>query len=85
LDGIRANFFRDGERKKLKKQITLGRAQLPPIPGPCTLYPCFRLTIDAVACVISDIPFSWLASDVLRLVPFDRTSETIHPVVEGIS
>jgi hypothetical protein len=85
LAGIRSRFFKDGEREKYKKQILAGKAQLPPIPAPCTLYLCFRLTIDAVACVIYPIPYSWLVSDVLRLVPFDRSSELVHPVVEGKS
>jgi hypothetical protein len=41
LKEVRAKFFRDGDREKLKKQIKLGRAQLPPIPAPRTLHPCF--------------------------------------------
>ena len=42
-----------------------------------------RLIVDAVHCIISPIPTCFTASDVLRLVPYDETRHTEHPVVAG--
>jgi hypothetical protein len=38
---------------------------------------------DAVHCVIEKVPRSWLDSDVIRLIPWDRTREVEHPVESG--
>lgn len=41
------------------------------------------LMVDAVHCVIWNIPPSFLASDVKRLVSHDPTKERQHPLIEG--
>jgi hypothetical protein len=41
------------------------------------------LIVDAVHCIISPIPTCFTTSDVMRIVPYDETKHTEHPVVAG--
>ena len=79
-------LWRDPAKEKLKQGLRQGSTTAPPVAAPrMSPYMSFVVILDAVHCVISPVPKSFTASDVKRLVPYDRTKHTTHPLVEGIS
>jgi hypothetical protein len=46
---------------------------------------CAIVDIDATHCVITNVPLSLFASDVMRLVHWDHTVTNTHPLAEGLA
>jgi hypothetical protein len=60
-----------------------GNAPLPPVASNGISNDLLQLIVDARKCVVWTIPHSFLASDVKRLIPFDPSKQTEHPLIEG--
>lgn len=60
-----------------------GYIPLPPVASKGISNNLPQLIVDARKCVVWTVPHSFLASDVKRLIPFNPSKQTEHPLADG--